>query len=199
DAMIESRVQDLMGRGMSPSAAQAEALRRFAADVDTTRRQLHRSAARRERRLRVRDLLENVASDIRYAIPRLRLGPGFAVTAIVTLALGIGANAAMFGIVDRLLFRSPAYLVAPDRVHRLYFARRSADASEFANNHTQFARYRDISRTSRTIEVAAAYSRREIAVGRGEPTRELPVGVTTATLWRLFSAMPTIGRFCTDA
>src|SRR5215471_18456810 len=68
DAMIERRVQDLMGRGMSPSAAQAEALRRFAADVDTTRRQLHRSAERRERRLRTGELLANIASDIRYAI-----------------------------------------------------------------------------------------------------------------------------------
>jgi predicted permease len=199
DAMIESRVQDLMARGMSASAARAEALQRFAADVDATRRQLHRSAARRDRRLRVRELLENTVSDIRYAMRGLRLAPAFAVTAVATLALGIGANAAMFGIVDRLLFRSPAYLVAPDRVHRLYFARRSADGLEFANNRTQFPRYRDIARASRTIEIAAAYGRHEIAIGRSEATRELPVGVATASLWRLFSATPAIGRFFTDA
>src|SRR5215831_11532327 len=138
EAMIESRVQDLVARGISASAAHAEALRRFAADVDATRHQLHRSAARRERRLRVRELLENIASDIRYAMRGLRLAPGFAVAAVTTLALGIGANAAMFGIIDGLFFRPPAYLSAPDRVHRLYFARRSGDGSEFANNRTQF-------------------------------------------------------------
>jgi predicted permease len=129
----------------------------------------------------------------------LHRAPGFAITAVLTLALGIGANAAMFGIVDRLLFRPPAYLVAPDRVHRLYFVRTSGDGAEFANNHTQFSRYQDIVRSSRTIEVAAAYARLDIAIGHGEATRELPVGVATASLWRLFDAKPVIGRFFTDA
>jgi predicted permease len=199
DAMLESRVEHLTARGMSQAAAHAEALRRFAVDMDATRHQLHRSADRKERRLRVRELLENVAADFRYAMRGLRLAPGFAITAAATLALGIGANAAMFGIIDRLLFRSPAYLIAPSRVHRVYFARRSTDGLEFANNRTQFPRYRDIARASRTIEVAAAYGRREIAVGRGEATRELPIGVTTASLWRFFNATPAIGRFFTGA
>ena len=55
-------------------------------------------------------LLESVLQDTRYALRGLRAKPGFAVGVGLTLALGIGANATMFGIVDRLLFRPPAYL-----------------------------------------------------------------------------------------
>src|SRR5688572_17634815 len=61
--------------------------------------------------------------DLRYAARGLRRKPGFTAAVVVTLGLGIGANATMFSIVDRLLFRPPAYLVAPERVHRLYLAR----------------------------------------------------------------------------
>ncbi len=53
-------------------------------------------------------LLETIAQDLRYAIRSLRRNPGFTIGVILTLGLGIGANAAMFGIVDRLLFRTPA-------------------------------------------------------------------------------------------
>ena len=46
--------------------------------------------------------------------------PGSPLAVIATLGLGIGANATMFGIVDRLLFRPPNFLIAPDRAGRLY-------------------------------------------------------------------------------
>jgi putative ABC transport system permease protein len=199
ELLVQSRVQQLVARGMSFADARAEALRRLGDDPKNVRRRLHRSAEQRERRLRIRELVENLRQDLGYAVHGFRNEPAFAITAVGVLALGIGANAAMFGIVDRLLFRPPAYLGTPDRVHRLYFARTSSQGGEFANNYTQFVRYRDVLRLSRTIEIAAAYARREIAIGRGESTRELPVGVATSSLWRLFTATPAIGRFFTDA
>ena len=55
---------------------------------------------------------------------RLVKAPALTIVATLTLALGIGANAAMFGVVDRLLFRPPSYLKDPDRVHRVYLTRR---------------------------------------------------------------------------
>jgi len=55
-------------------------------------------------------LLETILQDVRYAIRGLRSKPAFTTGVVLTLGLGIGANAAMFGIVDRLLFRPPPYL-----------------------------------------------------------------------------------------
>jgi hypothetical protein len=65
-------------------------------------------------------LLETALQDLRYAVRGLRHKPGFAAGVVLTLGLGIGANAAMFGIVDRLLIRPPAFLRDANRVHRVY-------------------------------------------------------------------------------
>ncbi len=55
-------------------------------------------------------MIDVLLADLRYAIRGLKAKPGFTAGVVLTLALGIGANAAMFGILDRLLFRPPAYL-----------------------------------------------------------------------------------------
>src|SRR3977135_3493114 len=97
---------------MNGDDARREAERRFG-DVRRTREQLatiDQSRAGRERRT---EWWSAFVQDLRYAIRGLRLKPGFAVAVIATLGLGIGANATMFGIVDRLLFRPPTFLVAP--------------------------------------------------------------------------------------
>jgi len=53
--------------------------------------------------------------DLRYALRTLARSPGLSLAAVLTLGLGIGANSAMFGVVDRLFFRPPAHVVDPDR------------------------------------------------------------------------------------
>ena len=58
-------------------------------------------------------LVESMVQDFRCALRGLRTRPGFTIGVVLTLGLGIGANAAMFGIVDRLLFRPPAFLRDP--------------------------------------------------------------------------------------
>src|SRR5688572_14575839 len=65
--------------------------------------------------------IEHLLADVRYALRGLARTPGFTITVVVTLALGIGANATMFGVVDRLMFRPLAYLRDPDAVHRVYW------------------------------------------------------------------------------
>ena len=105
-------------------------------DVQRTRERLadiDRARAGNERRA---EWWSAFAQDLRYALRGLRRKPGFAAAVIVTLGLGIGANATMFGIVDRLLFRPPAYLIAPSRATRIYlgatFAARRTPAATWA-------------------------------------------------------------------
>jgi putative ABC transport system permease protein len=64
-------------------------------------------------------MLSNLLQDIRYAVRRLAASPGFTAAAIVTIALGVGANAAIFGVAKSLLLDSLPY-AAPDRLVRIY-------------------------------------------------------------------------------
>jgi len=77
-------------------------------------------------------LLDSIAQDLRYALRRLRATPGFTVAVVVTLALGIGANAAVFGMLDRLMFRPAPYLLEPRSVHRVTRTSRSGWNNAYA-------------------------------------------------------------------
>ncbi|HYV98686.1 MAG TPA: ABC transporter permease, partial [Gemmatimonadaceae bacterium] len=113
---IEERVRHLVARGMSPGDARADAIRRFGPSLAAAERALGDSAARRARRLDVRNYLTDFADDVRYAIRGLLNAPAFTTVAVLTLAAGIGANTAIYSAVDALLlralpFREPARLM----------------------------------------------------------------------------------------
>ena len=110
------RAEQLVSEGMAPDDARREAARRFG--HPDARRELHAAAARTNRRLRGRDRLDALAHDVRYAGRVLARERGPTLLTALMLALGIGANAAMFGVIDRLLLRGPVGVREPDRVVR---------------------------------------------------------------------------------
>jgi len=140
---------------------------------------------------------ESLKQDISYAIRGLRAKPGFAFAVIATIGLGIGANAAMFGIVDRLLFRPPALMKDPATMHRIYLFTTYRGKERAGGG--QFARYRDIETLTHSFSTVAGYSPRDLAVGVGDDAREMHVGVVSATFFRLFDAPPVLGRYFTVA
>lgn len=116
---IEMRVEQLVNEGWEHEAARAEAERRFASS-DEARSALETSAVRRESRLRLGDRLDSIVQDVGYVARALRRSPGFTLTVIVTFALGLGANAALFALLDRMFLQNPAGVHDPDGVRRLY-------------------------------------------------------------------------------
>jgi predicted permease len=143
-------------------------------------------------------MLDAFAQDFRYALRGLRSKPGFAAAVIITLALGIGANSAMFGIVDRLLFRPPAMMTDPSTVHRVYVATTNR-GKERASPPSQYARIADLARWTSTFSSTAAFTQNDLAVGEGDAAREMKVGLVTASFFGFFDAPPALGRYFTDA
>ena len=104
---IEMRVAQLIARGQTPSEAAAEARTRFGQSWDEAIGRIHEAGNQREDRLAMRERLDGLWHDVRYAARTLVRQRGFAVVVAVTFALGIGANATMFGVIDRLLLAPP--------------------------------------------------------------------------------------------
>lgn len=117
---LEERVDRLVEEGWDPAQARAEAERRFG-DVGRVRRELVAMGRTDEGRRRVMSAFETTVQDIRYALRNVRRQPLFAVTLILTLALGIGGSAAIFTVLDALLLRPLPY-DDPERIVELGLA-----------------------------------------------------------------------------
>jgi len=144
------------------------------------------------------ELWSAVAQDFRYAVRGLRLKPWFAVAVVLTLGLGVGANATMFGIVDRLLFRPPRYLVGADRTGRVFIPR-TFRGKENDNSFFSYRRYLDLRNNTTSFDAMTPFYSRRMPIGVGEATRLMSVAVSDADLWRMFDVKPVIGRFFTEA
>lgn len=182
---LERETAKLERAGLSPQDARRQALIAFGGVEQI--KELSRDS-------RGLSWLEAIGQDLRYALRALRRTPGFTLAVVVTLGLGIGANTAMFGIVDRLLFRNPATLRDAEQVHRVYFAAHHRGTERF-NHSTIFTRYLDMERWSHAFSAVAAFRDRTLAVGVGQNARELNVGLVSSSFFGFFDAPPLIGRY----
>ena len=121
---IEEQIDANVAAGMSPEQARSAALRAFGGVEQ------RKEECRDTRRV---SWAVDAARDLRHGLRLLVKSPLFAAAAILSLGIGIGANVAMFSIVDQLLLRVPAYLRDPGRVHRVYLtttSRKGRDVTE---------------------------------------------------------------------
>ncbi|MPZ17602.1 MAG: FtsX-like permease family protein [Luteitalea sp.] len=180
---VEERTEALMRDGLPRKAAEALALR-----------QLGRPLRLREesRDIKLLPWLDSLAQDVRFALRGLRKSPSFAFAAVCTLALGIGANTAIFSVVYAALFKplpytNPDELVAisvyvPQLQSRFpSLAIRPVDFEEFRRSNRVFA------------DMAAIRERNFTLTGRGEPERLYGARVS-ANLFPLLGVQPQLGR-----
>jgi putative ABC transport system permease protein len=188
ESHIELHTAENIRRGMAPADARRQAL---VAAAGVTR------AAESMREQYRFVSLEQVVADIRYALRGFARSPAFAITAIVTLALGIGANAAMFGVVDHLMFRAHPYLRDPGAVHRIYFADTRDRGRVIRPGGVEYLRYLDMTRHTSSFSRMAVFAHPTVALGEGDAARERRIAVVSGTFWDFFDARPALGRFFT--
>src|SRR5438477_5648340 len=135
-------------------------------------------------------------NDFRYALRTLARRPGLVAAAVVCLALGIGANATIFGVVDTLLFRPPPHVQHPERVVRLYFRRRLPPFGTTTSSITGYPLYTLIRESARDFDALAAYTYAQSAsMGRGVDARRVRVVLASASYFPLLGVRPALGRF----
>jgi predicted permease len=139
-------------------------------------------------------MLDALLQDLRYAIRGLRSKPGFTGAVVLTIALGIGANSAMFGIIDRMLFRPPPFMADPATAHRVYVYETSR-GKERAGMVGRYARFVDLATWSTKFSSTAGYTANDLAVGVGDAAREMRVAAVSASFFGFFDVRPAIGRW----
>ena len=167
-------------RGMTPEEAGRQARLAFGST------EAFKEAGREAQRARV---AENLISDVRFALRGLRRSPSFAIAAVLTVALGIGASTAMFTVVNAVLLR-PLPIPQPENFIYFGWAWREGDHIA-ALTDLQYEFVRD---HNRAFEAVAAYRGQEAHLGEGseaQPIRGLRV---TGGFFRTIGFTPRLGR-----
>jgi predicted permease len=185
---VELEIEKHMRAGLSRAAAERRARIEFGG-VEQIREDTRavRGVAR----------LDALLQDVRYGWRGVKSRPGFAAAVVVTLGLGIGANVAMFGVLDRLLLRPPAFLSAPDAVHRVYWSY-LWDGSVRTERNFEYLRYLDLKQSVTSFDELAAFADVTAAIGRGADSREMTVAAVSASFFDFFAAPAAVGRYFTE-
>src|SRR3989454_1821004 len=138
----------------------------------------------------------HVLQDLRYALRTFARSPALVAAAVVCLALGIGANATIFGVVDTLLFRPPPHVQHPEHVVRLYFRRRLPPFGTTTSSITGYPLYTLIRESAPALDALAAYTYSQSAsLGRGVDARRVRVVLASASYFPLLGVRSALGRF----
>jgi predicted permease len=184
---LDMRAEELVRRGVPEEEARAVARREFG-DLDVARRALYRTDETLERERRRSDRLGELWQDLAFGARQLRRRPAFTAAAVLTLALGIGANTAVFSLVDAVLLRDLPY-PAPERLVRV--TNHWQDEPEGALSP---AEYLDYAERLRSLDGMGVYAVQTANLtGDGSPER-LRAGFLSAGLIPTLGVAPEAGR-----
>lgn len=178
---LELLAQENVRRGLSPHDAQTAARRDFGAIEQI------KETYRERRGL---PMLETFGQDLRYGVRMLRKNPGFTAVAILTLALGVGANTAIFGVVNALLL-TPLRFKDPDRLVMVWESLRTGNNPENNISPANFLQWQEHSTVFE--QMAAMYDDHLNLTGEGEP-EQIPYKGVSPNFFTLLGVAPFIGQ-----
>jgi putative ABC transport system permease protein len=134
--------------------------------------------------------MDNLLQNLRYSVRTLRKAPGFTTIAVLTLALGIGANTAVFSVINTVLLK-PLPFTRPQELAMVWgaypdFGRTSTSLPDFLDYRAGSSSFAQLS--------ALAFTSSNLDLGRGEPER-VSRALTTADLFQTLGVLPAAGRF----
>ena len=137
--------------------------------------------------------MQSLFHDLRYAVRQLGKSPGLTLLAILTLALGVGANTAIFTVIESVLLRPLPYAHSD----RLFYIGSKSDKGTF--NTTSWLNYRDVRAQSKLLEDAAGYSEDVGVLETHDGSQSVVAPRVTTNLFSMLGAKPLLGRTFIEA
>ena len=193
---VEMRVRDLVGRGWNEDEARTEAVRRFG-DVERLKADCRDLGTRRDGEMNRRLWWDELRQDFMYALRQLRRAPSFAAITVLTLGIAIGANTAVFSVVNAVLLQPIPYPESEKLavVWSRYLPPSGFDLPKFAISGPEFL---DLQEATEVFESVAVYTTGSRALtGNGMDAERIQVAFYSASLLPTLGVQAELGRWFT--
>ena len=184
---LDQLVEEEIAAGVAPEEARGLALRKMGGITQ------FQEESRDMRRV---NYIDDLLLDVRYAARNLRRSPGFATLAVLIMGLGIGANTAVFSVVNAVLLKPLSYR-DPDRIVTLSNSWRTGETPTDLSKQVSILNFQDWHDQSSSFEAMAYYASRETAVMPGSTAEYARVTSVSPEFFRVFAIEPIAGRFFT--
>jgi predicted permease len=183
-AHIDHHVDDLIAQGYSADDARRQAHRRFG-NATAIREEIYD--------MNSVPVVEPILRDVRYAVRMLRKTPGFTIVALVTLAVGIGVNTAVFSVVDAVLLKPLPY-PNPDRLATIRVAAHDPRGDEVDDSSVDGATFLAIRDNARTVDAAVRGSGGGVNLIADDQAANVVQSRVSAGYFAVLGVQPVIGR-----
>lgn len=184
---LEMRAKELVTEGLSPAEARKRARELFG-DVERIRAACRPIDSRLEKRMKRMTTLSDLRQDLAYAARQLLHFPGFSVTAVLTLTLGIGATAAVFSALDAVVLR-PLPFAEPERIALVSNVWREGVLGEVSAGN-----FVDIERRATSFESLACAQYSSFNLSEGDQPERIVGRRVSRSFFELFGVAPMLGR-----
>jgi predicted permease len=188
DFHLQSTIEELIAAGMSRDAARDAAKRKFG-DVDRIGETLYTLSRQREKTMQRTEWWQTIKQDVAFGVRQLRKAPGFTAAALATLALGIGANSAIFSVVYSVMLK-PLPFANSDRIITV------GERTGANVNSVTFGNYATWRDNAHSLAVIGAFwgGGDRTMTGRGDPAPVKTLS-TTGSFWNVEFIPPVLGRY----